>query len=346
MGDDLAHLRRKDGMVCAANVEQGMFGVIKDVNPEDDPSIHELLVKPGEIIFSNILDADGRPYWQGMGEVTIPLTGRNHSGDWWKGKKDASGNLVPVSHDNARFCVGLGEIENYDPTPVVPLKGIVYGGRSAKRPVPVCQSYGWVHGVFYGASIESEPTAATVGSTDSRVIVNPMANNEFLSVPVGSYLKNHIRFAEGLREVPQVFYVNYFLRDGAGRFMNTKMDKKVWIRWIERRINRKVGAFATPIGFIPRYEDLPELFDRELGASYSREQYEQQFMIRVGELLDKLDGVEQFYRKKTLVPQEIFAVIDMQRKLLVEAERMYGSNISPFTFKDYNLPSELADPMS
>jgi phosphoenolpyruvate carboxykinase (GTP) len=343
VGDDLAHLRKRDGTVYAANVEQGMFGVIKDVNPEDDPYIHELLVNPGEIIFSNVLDAGGRPYWQGMGDVAIPLTGRNHSGAWWKGKRDADRKFVAVSHDNARFCVGLAGIENCDPTEVVPLKGIVYGGRSARRPVPVSQSYSWRHGVFYGASIESEPTAATVGGTDSKTVINPMANNEFLSIPIGAYLENHLRFEEGLEDVPEVFYVNYFLRDDSGEFMNTKMDKKVWIRWIERRINRRVEAYATPIGFIPRFEDLAPLFARELDAEYSREQYEQQFMIRIRELLDKLDAVERFYSTEAgSIPPGILDLIAVQRKLLVEAERLHGSDVSPFTFKNYRTPMELA----
>jgi phosphoenolpyruvate carboxykinase (GTP) len=342
VGDDLAHLRKKDGIVYAANVEHGMFGVIKDVNPVDDPYIQAVLSKPGEIIFSNVLDADGRAFWQGMGGVHIPLQGRNHSGEWWQGKKDGNGKVIPVSHANARFCIRLAEIENFDATQVVPLEGIIYGGRSAKRPVPVSQSYGWVHGVYYGASIESEPTAATVGAAAAQIIINPMANAEFISIPLGTYLQNHIQFGKDLKETPEVFYVNYFLRDDDGNFMNTKMDKKVWVRWIERRINRKVDAYATPIGFIPRFEDLPGFFDRELGQTYTREQYEQQFMIRVRQLLEKLDGVEAFYRKETsAVPRQIFAMIDIQRRLLTDAEKNFGNDVSPFRFKDYPVPQEI-----
>jgi len=347
VGDDLAHLRKKDGVVYATNVEQGMFGVIKDVNAVDDPYIHKLLIKPGEFIFSNVLDVDGRPYWQGMGDVHIPIRGCNHSGPWWNGKKDAKGKLIPISHDNARFCVRLAGIENFDATQVVPLEGIIYGGRSSKRPVPVSQSYGWVHGVFYGASIESEPTAATVGSASAKTVINPMANAEFVSIPIGAYLKNHLQFGKGMKKAPEIFYVNYFLTDEDGKFMNTKMDKKVWVRWIERRINQKVDAYATPIGFIPKFEDLAEFFTRELGTTYSQEDYERQFTIRVRQLLDKLDAVEEFYKKETsAVPQEMFAHIDLQRRLLIEAEKKHGSDISPFKFKDYAVPTELADPVS
>ncbi len=185
VGDDLAHIRKKDGKTYAANVEKGMFGVIKDVNPQDDPYIHDILVNPGEIIFSNVLDVAGRPYWQGMGDVDIPLRGSNHSGAWWKGRRDSNKKLIPVSHDNARFCVSLEGLKNYDATQVVSLEGIIYGGRCSTRPAPVSELYGWVHGVFSGATIESEPTAATVGSAGSEIIINPMANKEFVSIPIG-----------------------------------------------------------------------------------------------------------------------------------------------------------------
>jgi phosphoenolpyruvate carboxykinase (GTP) len=323
-----------------------MFGVIKDVNPKDDPYINEILVNPGEIIFSNVLDVDGRPYWQGMGEVDIPLRGINHSGAWWKGKKNSKKKLIPISHDNARFCVSLEGLKNYDAKQVVDLDGIIYGGRNSKRPVPVSQLYGWVHGVFSGATIESEPTAATVGPANPEVIMNPMANKEFVSIPIGTYLQNYINFGRDLKEPPKIFYVNYFLRDGSGKFMNTKMDKKVWVRWMERRICDKVGAYATPTGFIPKYEDLVELFKKELTSTYSKEDYEVQFMTHVPQLLEKLHIAEQFFKKETsVVPKEISDIIEIQRGLLLEAKKMFGENhISPFKFENYQVPQSLTKP--
>ena len=346
VGDDLAHVRKKAGRAYAANVEKGMFGVIKDVNTEDDPYINEILVNPGEIIFSNVLDVDGRPYWEGMGEVDIPLRGVNHSGVWWKGKKDSKKKVIPISHDNARFCVSLEGLKNYDAKQVVDLEGIIYGGRNSKRPMPVSELYGWVHGVFSGATIESEPTAATVGSANAEVIMNPMANKEFVSIPIGTYLQNHINFGRDLKEPPKIFYVNYFLRDDSGKFMNTKMDKKVWVRWMERRICDKVGAYATPTGFIPKYEDLVELFKKELTATYSKEDYEVQFMTHVPQLLEKLNIAERFFKKETsVVPKEISDMIEIQRGLLLEAKKMFGGNhISPFKFENYQVPESLTKP--
>jgi phosphoenolpyruvate carboxykinase (GTP) len=347
VGDDLAHLRKKEGVVYAANVERGMFGVIKDVNEKDDPYIHNILLQPGEIIFSNVLDAGGDPYWQGMGQVEIPLKGRNHSGEWWRGKKNEKSKPIPISHDNARFCVALQEISTFEPAEVVPLHGIVYGGRNSRRPVPVMESYGWVHGVFYGAGIESEPTAATVETAHSDVIINPMANEEFLSIPIGRYLQNHIDFGADLRIAPRIFYVNYFLRDDGGHFLNTKMDKKVWIRWMERRIADKLSALATPVGYIPKYEDLAELFGNELGTRYTREQYKQQFLIRVRQLLAKLSAVEQFYARELetgYIPDEIFRMIELQKTLLLGAQEKFGNRISPFKFEGYPMPEELTQP--
>jgi phosphoenolpyruvate carboxykinase (GTP) len=174
--------------------------------------------------------------------------------------------------------------------------------------------------VFFGASIESEPTAATVGGATSEVVINPMANKEFVSIPIGKYLENHIRFGRDLKTPPKIFYVNYFLKDDSGDFTNTKMDKKVWVRWMERRINGKLEAYATPTCFIPKYEDLAELFQRELARSYSKQDYESQFMTRVPELLDKLHIAEKFFQKEASgVPREISDMIDIQRKLLLEA---------------------------
>ncbi len=345
VGDDLAHVRKKDGKAYAANVEKGMFGVIKDVNPEDDPYIHKILVNPGEIIFSNILDVDGRPYWQGMGDVEIPLRGINHCGNWWRGKRDTNDKPIPISHDNARFCVSLEELKNFDPKQVVKLGGIIYGGRNSRRPGPVSEQYGWVHGVFFGATIESEPTAATVGGGASKVIVNPMANKEFVSIPIGKYLENHIRFGRDLKSPPKVFYVNYFLRDASGDFTNTKMDKKVWVRWMERRIKGKVDAYATPIGFIPKYEDLVELFQKELSKGYPKEDYESQFMTHIPEFLDKLRLAEEFFGKAdTFIPQEISDMINIQRKLFEEARQSLGEHISPFKFEGYKVPEALTKP--
>ena len=167
LGDDIAYIRDIGSVARAVNVESGIFGIIKDVNPKDDISIFNVLRKPGEIIFSNILVKDGKPYWLGMGTET-PENGTNYSGKWYKGKKDKDGNEIPLAHKNARYAVTLSALENCDPeinNPMgVELSGIMYGGRDAKAYVPVQQSFDWSHGIIcYGASLETETTFATSG---------------------------------------------------------------------------------------------------------------------------------------------------------------------------------------
>ncbi|MBW2195135.1 MAG: hypothetical protein JRF37_06040, partial [Deltaproteobacteria bacterium] len=101
----------------------------------------------------------------------------------------------------------------------------------------------------------------------------------------------------------------------------------------------------TPTGFIPKYEDLVRLFEKELDTNYSKEDYELQFMFSMPQLLDKLDIADKYFRGETsAVPKEIFEVIDSQRKLLIEAQEHYGEKISPFRFEDYKMPEALTKP--
>ncbi|NOR38719.1 MAG: phosphoenolpyruvate carboxykinase (GTP), partial [Candidatus Thorarchaeota archaeon] len=132
IGDDLAYLRHHKGEVYAANVESGIFGIIRSVNSEDDPVIWNVLNRPGEVIFSNVLINNGTPYWIGDGRE-VPKEGINYSGNWFKGKTDKKGNEIRHAHKNARYTIKLSELNNLDPKADdpegVPLHGIIYGGR-------------------------------------------------------------------------------------------------------------------------------------------------------------------------------------------------------------------------
>jgi phosphoenolpyruvate carboxykinase (GTP) len=112
VGDDIAYFRKRKGIMYAANVEQGIFGIIEDVNAKDDPVIYKALKTPGEVIFGNVLIADGKPYWIGMGEE-IPDKGVNFSGPWHKGKTDKDGKPVPPSHKNARYTIRLSALATW-----------------------------------------------------------------------------------------------------------------------------------------------------------------------------------------------------------------------------------------
>ncbi|NJE42596.1 phosphoenolpyruvate carboxykinase (GTP) [Thermococcus sp. GR6] len=335
VGDDLTFIVPMNGIARGANVEKGVFGIIQGVNPEDDPIIWQVLHSPVEIIFSNVLVKDGKPYWNEMG-VPIPDEGENHSGEWWRGKKDAEGNEIPPSHKNARFTVSLEHFPNVDLEALeapcgVEVGGMIFGGRDKDTWPPVREAFDWKHGVItMGAALESETTAATLGKEGVRAF-NPMAILDFMSVPLGEYIENYLEFEKKLRKAPKIFAVNYFLRDEDGNWLNHKLDKAVWLKWMELRVHGDVNAIETPIGYIPKYEDLARLFREVLNKDYSREDYEKQFTIRVPELLAKIERIEKIYREQVKeAPEELFQVLEEERKRLLEAREKYGDYISPF----------------
>jgi phosphoenolpyruvate carboxykinase (GTP) len=333
LGDDIAYFRNLDGEARAVNAESGIFGIIQNVNPEDDPTIHDVLTKPGEVIFSNVLVNDGRPYWLGM-DIEPPSEGVNFTGPWVEGKKDAQGNPVPLAHKNARYAVALHALSNCDPEldnpRGVPLDAIVYGGRDAHAYFPVQQSYDWNHGIIaYGAALETETTFATVGE-EGVTEINVMSIQDFVSIPLGKYIGNNLAFGKRLRRRPLVFGVNYFLRDAAGQFVNAVRDKAVWIKWMERRVHGDVGAIPTPTGQIPHYDDLQPLFRKVLDKDYTEEQYIEQFTLRVVENLAKIDRVREYFRKNVPdAPRTLFAVLEGQRNRLAEARDAFGDYASP-----------------
>jgi len=336
VGDDIAYLRKIDGAVRAVNVESGVFGIIQDVNAKDDPQIYKALTTPRELIFSNILVADGVPYWSGDGK-DHPEKGMNYSGDWHLGKKDPDGREITPSHKNARYTIRLNALPNLDSRADdpngVPVGGIIYGGRDSDTWVPVQQSFSWSHGVIaMGASLESETTAATLGQEGVRAF-QPMSNLDFLSMPIGTYIKSHLDFASGLESPPVIFAVNYFLKDDQGNYLNDKKDKCVWLKWMERRIHGEVEAIETPTGMIPRYEDLVPLFREVLNKEYSREEYEQQFTIRVKENLEKIERIEEIFRSEESTPDLFFNVLEKQRGRLDKAREQHGEYISPTAFR-------------
>ncbi|MBU7025638.1 MAG: phosphoenolpyruvate carboxykinase (GTP) [Theionarchaea archaeon] len=334
VGDDIAYLRNMDGKVRAVNVEKGVFGIIEGINSVDDPLQWKALHSDAEIIFSNVLVTEDRTvYWNGK-DGECPKKGFNHSGDWFLGKKDEEGNEITASHKNARFTLELKILDTVDlklddPGGVV-VEGIIYGGRDSDTWVPVEEAFDWVHGVITkGAALESETTAATLGKEGVRVF-NPMSNLDFLSIPIGRYIENHLNFGAQLSSPPRIFSVNYFLRDSDGKFLNHKNDKSVWLKWMELRVHGDVNAVRTPTGFIPLYEDLEKLFSQTLHKEYSREDYIKQFTVRIPENLAKTDRLTDIYKTRVLdTPQVVFEVLKEQRKRLEKAKSEYGDYISP-----------------
>jgi len=321
-----------DGEFRAANVEKGIFGIIRDVNGDGDPVIYDVLTKPGEVIFSNVLINDGRPYWVGMGEE-LPTEGVNYSGAWTAGKTDAAGNELEPSHWNARYTISLDRLSNLDPDwddpNGVTVGAIIYGGRDSDTAVPVTESFDWAHGIVsMGASLESEATATIVGSAGERKF-DLMSIMQFVAIPVGKYIQNNLGFVDGMAAAPKIFGTNYFLKDGSGDYLTGMLDKKVWVKWAELRVHGDVEAIEGPCGFIPRYEDLKKLFAEVLEKDYAEADYAEQFKIRIPENLAKIERIETVYRGIEDIPAAVFDALAAQRDRLLALQAAKGDYVAP-----------------
>jgi len=318
------------------NVEQGIFGIIKDVNAKDDPVIFKNLMKEQELIFSNVLRGpDNNPYWLGSGLET-PDKGDNHSGPgWYAGKKDAAGNEIGVAHGNARYTMRLDYLDNFDKKGFedkkgVKVEGVLYGGRDSDTTVPVEESASWEDGILLKAcTLESETTSATLGAEGVRK-PSPMANLDFVSYPLGEYTMNNINFVKNMKEVPKVFSTNYFLRTPDGEFCTDKLAKKVWLHWAEGRIHGEYEALDTPTGKIPLYEDLKALFKKYLDLDYTLEEYTYQFTFRCDKWIAKLERSKAFFAKMDdNCPDYIYQKWDEAIAKIQKAKESCGAEIKP-----------------
>ncbi len=339
VGDDIAYFRNINGEFRAVNVEFGMFGIIQDVNAKDDPLIFENLMKNQEIIFSNVLvGKDQKPYWLGMG-VQPPEEGQNHFGAWQKGVKDAKGKEVGIAHGNARYTMRLDYLANIDREGFeskngVKVEGILYGGRDSDTTVPVEESPNWRDGIMLKATtLESETTSATLGAEGVRD-PSPMANMDFISYPLGQYTLNNIKFGEGVKTTPRIFSNNYFMRGPDGKFMTSKLAKKVWLHWAEGRIHGEYDTYDTPTGKIPRYADLKALFKKHLKEDFSEADYQYLFTFRCTKWIEKLERTKAFYAQMDAdTSAELFAYWEAAIARIKAARDTYGDLIAPGAFK-------------
>ncbi len=340
VGDDIAYFRNLDGEFRAANVERGIFGIIKDVNAKDDPVIFDTLMQKKEMIFSNVLTGpDNQPYWQGM-EVHPPKEGANHSGPgWFEGKKDPAGKVIPLSHGNARYTIRMEYLDNLDPAwddkKGVLVGGIIYGGRDSDTSVLVEESFDWQDGIIMKAcTLESETTAATLGKEGVRV-PQPMANLDFISYPIGEYVQKNLDFVKGIDKVPPIFAMNYFLKDEKGDFCTHKLAKKVWLHWAEERVHGEVDALRTPTGLIPKYEDLKRLFKEIFDEEYPEEDYRYQFTFRCDAWLAKLERSTGYYHANVPdCPNVVYETWEAAAEKIKAAKAKFGALILPGDYEE------------
>jgi len=347
VGDDLAQMWiDENGSIRSINPECGIFGIVEDVNWEGDPYLMALLRNPGtEVIWSNVLiDENGIPHWTGNGEEP-PLKGKNFQGNWERGMTDENGKKMPISHPNSRCTLTSSALANYSEKSEAPdgveTKVITYSGRDSDTMPPVWASRDPDHGVVIGASIVSAATATEVGATGVKRA--PWANAPFIPGALADYMDAQFKFF-GNKKIakekrPVMAGLNYFLTDEARggtskKLLGEKKDVKVWLAWLERHAHDEVGVIKTPIGNLPRYLDLKNLFKTIIDKKYTEELYIKHFSLYIDNILDRIDLQLAAYGKEANVPDRLFEVLNEQKEGLLALREKYGPIIEPSVLEE------------
>ncbi|MFC1859450.1 phosphoenolpyruvate carboxykinase (GTP) [Thermodesulfobacteriota bacterium] len=343
VGDDLAQMWiAEDGSIRSINPECGIFGIVEDVNWDGDPYLMKCLRHPGtEVIWSNVLiDENKVPQWVGNGEDLPPTKGVNFQGPWEEGMTDANGKAIPMSHPNSRCTLSNSALENYsdrneDPAGVE-TRIFTYSGRDSDTMPPVWVGKNADQGVVIGACIVSAATATEVGATGVRR--QPWANAPFTPGALGDYMDAQFVFFNSDKiaadKRPILAGLNYFLTQEArggtsSKLLGEKKDVKAWMAWLERRAHNEIDAIETPIGYIPKYEDLKKLFKERIDKEYPQDLYVKQFSLYIDKIISRVDLQEDAYSKEKNTPDRFFKVLKEQRQGLVELKEKYGSIVTP-----------------
>jgi phosphoenolpyruvate carboxykinase (GTP) len=350
VGDDLAQCWiAEDGSIRSINPEKGIFGIVEDVNWEGDPKLMECLRLPGtEVIWSNVLiDENGVPQWVGNGEDPPPQKGVNFQGPWQRGMVDENGKDIPMSHPNSRCTLTNSALGNYsdqnENSDGVETRIVTYSGRDSDTMPPVWVAKTPDEGVVIGACIVSAATATEVGATGVRR--QPWANAPFIPGSLGDYMASQFEFFGSdkiaAENQPILAGLNYFLTHEARggnskKLLGEKKDVKAWMAWLERRAHNEVDALETPIGYLPRYADLKELFKARIDKDYPEDLYEKQFSLYIDNILGRIDLQIEAYGKETNIPPKLFEVLKKQREDLLTLKEKYGSIVTPVQLAEAN----------
>lgn len=314
VGDDISWIRKgPDGRLYAINPENGFFGVAPGTNEKSNPNA--LASTRKGTIFTNValnLD-DNTVWWEGL-DKNPPEHAIDWTGKPWNGKVDT----VPGAHPNSRFtapaknCPCLSpEFENPQG---VPISAFIFGGRRAKLAPLVYQARDWNHGVFIGSVMASETTAAATGAV-GVVRRDPMAMRPFIGYDCGTYFNHWIEIGKTLdpEKAPKIFNVNWFRKDDDGNFMWPGFgDNLRVLEWIIKRCEDKVDAVETPIGFMPKAEDINiEGLEDEVSLDSLSS------MLSVDKDLwkEEVAGIEEFYASLgNTVPAELKANLETLKK--------------------------------
>lgn len=312
VGDDIAWLRvGADGRLWAVNPENGFFGVAPGTNEKSNPNA--LATTRRDTIFTNVVhDLDTNTvWWEGLDD-NPPKNAIDWKGNPWDGSKyDKNDKSTYGAHPNSRFtakaincpCIS----PEFDNPSGVPISAIIFGGRHAKTAPLVYQSFNWQHGSFVGSIMASETTAAASGQV-GVVRRDPMAMLPFCGYNMGDYFQHWLDMGKKIAQPPKIFHVNWFRTDDDGNFIWPGFGENMRVlMWIIDRCEDKVDAVESPIGYLPKAEDL------------NLEGLEDVTLDTIRELLDvdrelwleDVANVREFYAKiGDRVPKEFYTELD------------------------------------
>ncbi len=306
VGDDIAWLKPKHGRLHAINPENGFFGVAPGTSAQTNPNA--LAACASDTIFTNVaLTPDGDVWWEGL--TATPPEGLID----WTGQAWTPGCGRPAAHPNSRFTAPLVNCPSLDPEwnnpEGVPVKAVVFGGRRMSDIPLVFQSFNWSHGVYLGATMGSEQTAAAEGKVGA-MRRDPMAMLPFCGYNMGDYFRHYLKVGKRLEEAPRVFHVNWFRKNADGKFLWPGYGENMRVlAWITERANGQASARETPIGWMPRYDDLDWT-----GLDFTKEQWDQLTALDRGRLKSQIVSAEElFLLLSDHLPKEML----FERELLV-----------------------------